>query len=161
MPLRIKHILSVLTLGLFIFFIIAQAPDGSTSTEVDISNCEPKPAISITLTVNASFVDENGKPVESASISIFIVHQLVNNNESCTYSVFENILITRTTDASGHVAYTESGYVHQNSQDLFRIEVYHSPLFGYGYSKFNQVKVGKYANATFNFTGVLLKNNNL
>src|SRR5687767_128667 len=95
---KLRSFLSVLTLSLFLFFVLASLPfDDSTNTTVaiDESKCMTKPTISSGLTVSLTHIDKkSGMPIPFAKGELFYTIQRTSPT-SCEYennSVFHQSL---------------------------------------------------------------------
>jgi len=120
---KVKPVLSLFTMGLFLLFGLASfGPDGSTNTTVAIKNCEDKTPLSGTVTVVVQYVNLNGQPIANATGVVFVVVQNVKSDGTCTFearSEFHNLF----TDANGRFSVSSLNYTFTNSQDLIRVEV--------------------------------------
>ena len=152
----VKPILSTITIGVFLVFAFASiGPDKSTNTSVAISNRMEKPEVAVQLTIDISFKNKAGEPIKEAFGSIFIVHQTVKKDTTCTYDSYPEDLEFYT-DMNGYYGHSGITLHHSNSEDLYRVEVV-IPKTAI-YNEVRKVQVLKYSNAafTFNLTGIRL-----
>ena len=147
---RIKNLFSLVTVILFIGIGLASfGPDGSTNTSVAIKDCEWKPEVENVLRINVSFTNTLGEPIPEAGGEIFIMHQQVNPGDECTFQGFTDA-IDLYTGPDGKFSYTSPfEHKHDNSEDLYRVEI-NIPNTAL-YTGCKQVQVLKYSAATFNF----------
>src|SRR5690242_7308956 len=149
----LKPIYSLIALALFLVFALASfGPDESSNATVAISNCNDQPGVTGELHVNVYFHFKQGQGAQIPG-SIFITHQKVKP-DSCVFEVLYNETIAFETDMSGHYSYVGQVWFHDNSEDLFRVEVkiktnQSIPFY------YREVKVLKYANSDFSFDGLL------
>lgn len=148
----IRPAISLATIGVFLLFAMASfGPDESTNTTVAIKDCEVKPPVSVTLKIEVSLQSNDNFPVEGAEGILFISHQKVNVNDECTFSVDGQQQISFVTNSQGKFNYTGSTWVHDNSEDLIRVELYLYPHPTAGYFGDKRVQVTKYASGDFTF----------
>ena len=146
-----KPILSLLVTILFMVCALASfGPDASTNTTTEISNCEEEDPTEVKLNVLITLHNkETSNPVDGDG-RLFIVHQKVNPDDECKFSVIESLIINFTTGFDGEFNYNGgTTWIHDNTEDLYRIEVeiFDDPFFT-GYRK---VQVGKYSVDDFTF----------
>lgn len=148
----IRPTISMATIGVFVIMAMASfGPDGSTNTTVAIKNCEEKPPVNVTLKIHVELVSPPNVPVEGAEGVLFISHQKVNADDECTFSVDGQQQISFVTNSQGKFNYTGSTWVHDNSEDLIRVELYLYPHPTAGFFGYKGVKVTKYASGDFQF----------
>ncbi len=148
----IRPALCIATIGGFLLFAIASfGPDGSTNTTVAIKDCEVKPPVSVTLKIEVGLLSNDNFPVQGAEGVLFISHQKVNANDECTYSVGGQQQISFLTNSQGKFNYTGSTWVHDNSEDLIRVELYLYPHPTAGFFGDKRVQVSKYESGDFQF----------
>lgn len=150
MQKRIKSLFSLITVIFFIGIGLASiGPDESTNTTVAIKDCEWKPEVEGVLEINVSFMNTLGEPIPEAGGEIFITHQQVNPGDECTFQGFTNALDLYT-GPDGKFSYVSPfEFKHDNSEDLYRVEI-NIPKTAL-YTGCKQVQVLKYGAATFNF----------
>lgn len=157
----IKHITCLICISVFILGAIASeiGPDASSNTTVAIKDCEVKPEVEGYVTINVSFTNTQGEPIPDVGGYIFIAHQQVNDNTECKFESFFQSLDLYT-GPDGKFSYTSPfEYNHDNSQDLYRVEVL-IPKSTF-YTGCKEVQVQKYAVGTFNFHCVAKRLNEL
>lgn len=138
----VRSVFSFLIIGLFLMAALASfGPDESTNTTVAISNCQPKPHISGTMSVQIHYTDNMGTPIPNITGTIFLTEQKVKPDTTCTFSTF-TFPIDVVTDASGSYFSTGYNYGFDNSEDLWRAEV-NMPQTAF-YTACKEVKVVKY-----------------
>jgi hypothetical protein len=96
---------------------------------------------------------ESGIPKAGARGTMFLIHQKVNP-DTCTYSVLANQKLSFTTGSNGHFVYDGVTFTHDNSEDLYRIEItMEVPFNPYSSNrKLREIKVAKYSDSNFQFT---------
>jgi hypothetical protein len=148
----IRPALSIATIGLFLLFAMASfGPDGSTNTTVAIKDCEVKPPVSVTLKIEVGLLSFDNFPIEGAEGVLFISHQKVNANDECTFAVDGQQQISFVTNSQGKFNYTGSTWVHDNSEDLIRVEIYLYPHPSEGFVGYKDVEVKKYSSGDVKF----------
>lgn len=151
---RLRPLFSTVAIGIFIFLAFASfGPDGSTNTMVAISNCESKPPITVQVRVSVYIKDSDGLGVPGATGRIYAVHQKINSDTSCTFThVTESGNFITGND--GLFQFEGQTFMHDNSQDLFRVEIVtddgQNPYFYFG-ERETQVKYYDSGDFTFNF----------
>ena len=150
---KIKPLLSLAAIGLFLLFAIASdlLPQESTNVSVAIRDCEEKPPVSGTIHVDVLYT-VNGIPRAGVNGEMFLVHQKVNPDTTCSYSLLARQMLAFTTNANGFFTYEGVPFLHDNSEDLYRIEIEMFAVTGTGRRPERQVKVGKYNDSNFQFT---------
>ena len=123
---KLRHFLCFLVIA--VFLLITMATDishfliSSSNTTVAIRDCEAKPPAFGTLEINLLAIDSLSNPIPGVHGQLFITHQKVNS-DTCTYTVVFNVTHDFTTDANGLASYTGPDWMHDNSKDLWRVEV--------------------------------------
>ncbi len=144
-----KSLLSFLVIGLFMMMALASlGPDKSTNTTVAISNCQSRPAAQGHLVITIQITDQKGESI-GGSGKLFIVHQKVRSDTTCTYDVILSLVHEFTVAYNDTYTYDGPDFIHDNSEDLFRVElILRATQLSDSYA---EVKVIKYAQSTINF----------
>lgn len=158
MKIKFQHLASICLVSVFVFLAFASfGPDASTNTSVAIKDCEEQPPISGTFNIFVSLKlpapDGIPKGVQAAG-KIFIVRQKVNDNEACTYTSTSQT-IDFTTSHNGEYSYTGMSYMHDNSQDLVRVEILVNGSVFEFHGPHKEVRVHHYSIPDINFIKTL------
>jgi hypothetical protein len=152
MRYRLKTILSILTIGLFLLFALAsEFLDESTNTTVEVPDCKSDGPVSGQLYVEINYVNLENDPVPFADGTLFITHQKVNS-DSCTFEVVLNLVIPFELDAQGKFIYEGPSWTHDNTGDLFRVQVSVPPNKDVFYYGFDVVEVKRFNDSRFIIT---------
>jgi hypothetical protein len=142
---KAKPILSMIAIGVFLIMAAASfGPDSSTNTTVAIKDCMDKAPfqgkLKVTIKVEDTSVYVTGR--------LFISHQKVRQ-DTCEFDVVwsANELIA-IPNGSGMYVYEGIDFIHDNSEDLFRVQVHLSASDG---TFLDQTMVQKYQTADFHF----------
>jgi hypothetical protein len=110
-------------IGGFVLFATATAlgPETSTNTTVAIKDCMEKPVVMNNFTVFVHYKEKSGAPIPGATGSVFITQQKVNP-DTCTFMAFAYV-DDLYTDGNGQFVTQGIPFVHNNSEDLWRVEV--------------------------------------
>lgn len=152
---KMKQALTLISIGVFLMIALASlGPDGSTNTKVSIKDCMEKPAVQGKLRVDVTVLDTLGQPLGTGRMHIYIVHQKVKPDTSCTFDVIFGATHTVNVPSNGHYVYEGNDYIHDNSEDLFRVEVSFTAdgAPGHAFTLIREVQVKKYSNSDFQFT---------
>ena len=152
----LKSVLSVAVIAFFLLFAYASSWDDvmatSTNTTVAIKDCAHEPvSLSGQMTATLSFNHKNGISISGATGEIYITHQIAN--EDCTPNVLQSIVASFVTDLDGDYEYIGPTFLHNNSQDLFRVEVHIDSRSGL-WDDWKSVQVKYYGEATFVFNAI-------
>ncbi|HLF64074.1 MAG TPA: hypothetical protein VI603_09985 [Saprospiraceae bacterium] len=152
---KLKSFLSILAIGFFLLLALASDVtsllDTSTNTTVVVKNCEEKPSVSGSLIVTALALDTLDHPVQGVQGKIFIVHQKVRS-DTCVFDVVFSVKNSFVTGPDGRFTYTGPDWIHDNSQDLFRVEIQWGGALGGVYPQPNrQTMVKYYSQSNFSF----------
>lgn len=156
LQITLRYVLSFLVIGFFLMITTAtnvfNLLISSNNVSVAIENCEAKPPVTGTLQINMVALDSLGNPVPGIDGRLFIVHQKVTS-DTCTFDVVFNVTHNFETDANGFASYTGPDWLHDNSQDLWRVEIDWN--FHHNMSPQRQVQVKYYNNQSeFFFSGI-------
>lgn len=153
---KLKVVFSLMAIIFFMLIalssIIFAFLEGSTNTTVKIGNCQEKPGASGTLEVTVTALDSLDNPLAGVKGDMFITHQKVRP-DTCAFDVVFNVRNAFTTGANGQATYTGPDWIHDNSEDLFRVEVEwrNFPTGTYPVPP-RQTIVKRYNESTFSFT---------
>ncbi len=114
-----KPLLSFFAIGLFLLITLAtfQLSKESTNETVAIKECKEKPPVHGKLHIEIKYEPE-------VRGIIFITQQKVRHDTTCTFDVITNYRHTFNFDVQGRYVFDDdSEWTHDNSEDLFRIEV--------------------------------------
>jgi hypothetical protein len=118
-----KPLLSLLSIGIFILFALSSDfLDESTNHFITLDDCEGKPPFTGTLTIAIQYLTANSLPVVGAECRINIVHQ-ITDIITCESSVVGEATIERVLDNQGRCSFETASFTHENSIDLFRVDV--------------------------------------
>jgi len=150
---KVKPVLSFIVIGIFLLIAIASfGPDTSTNTTVAIKDCEVKPAVQVQLKITIELDWEDGhNPVTGAFGKLFIVHQKVNPDNTCTFFVESQQTIDFITGQDGTFTFVGNTWTHDNSEDLIRVEVYRSGSVIDLYGPNREMAVRYYSSGNFVF----------
>ena len=124
---KMKVFLSIICMAIFIVFAMAsEFLDESTNTSVVVEDCEVKPEFTGTLHIGVQYLDSDNEGVSDARCEINIVHQLIDNTD-CTAHEVSNETKHFFTDNFGRCEFTTETFLHDNSSDLFRVQVQITP----------------------------------
>lgn len=152
MSSKTKSTLSITIFGLFVFFALASGgPDTASNTTVPVSDCMVKPVVEDVLKVTVRVTSLNLIPVHG-DVKLHITHQKIINSEACEFHADE-IKTSIELNAAGVGTYTGSFWTHDNSQDLFRVQVQFNDV---DYELYNDLQVKYYNNSDFEFDILLL-----
>jgi len=155
LQITLRYVLSFLVIGFFLMITTATNVFNllliSSNVTVAIENCEAKPPVIGTLEINMLALDSLGNGIPGVTGRLFIVHQKVNS-DTCKFDVVFNVTHTFETDANGLASYTGPDWLHDNSQDLWRVEIDWN--FSYNISPKRLVQVKYYSQSEFFFTGI-------
>ena len=121
---KLKPLMSVISICIFLLLAAASVgPDGSTNTTVAIKDCESKPEYDGTFSIRIFMVDKLGNGIPDAKGTIYITHQKVKPDNTCTYTAtFQTLNFT--TNIIGGYVYVGEVFIHDNINDLYRVEVF-------------------------------------
>jgi len=159
MQIKIKPLLSAITLGVFICFALAsELLDESTNTEVAAESCQPRPEVTGTLTIDVEYLFEKGNGANGVKGTIFITHQIIKDTIECLYDPPFKYTVPFTFDHNGRFTYTTPSYFHDNLADLFRVEVNVPTDDDRDFDGFRAVRVAAYNQALLTIKYVELEN---
>ena len=149
---KLKGILSLATIGLFLLFTLATGkPDDSTNTKVAITDCMDQPEVNGILQIVINFKDKSGTPISFYNGRLYISHQDVFSlSETCQYSTTYD-QVDFITDVNGKYTYSIP-FSHNNTKDLYRVQLAFDDTSTY--AAFNQVKVAFYSTTNLTFNAV-------
>jgi len=145
-----RSILSFAVIGFFLLAAIASfGPDEATNTTVPISDCESKPVVTGNLKVDIKLRTLQLEPIPEHDIQIFVTHQKVNPDTSCTFqSTMSNVILT--TDIDGEISwFAPDNFTHDNSEDLYRVQI--KVRGDDNWDQADDIQVLKYNQAQFSF----------
>ncbi|HZV68062.1 MAG TPA: hypothetical protein VFG10_00890 [Saprospiraceae bacterium] len=151
----LKAVLSVVVTALFLLFAYASSWDDvmatSTNTTVAIKDCEQETGVSGQLIANLSFNHKNGVSIAGATGEIYITHQIAS--KECEPVVLQSIVKSFVTDLDGNYEFVGDSYLHNNSQDLIRVEVHIDSRPGH-WDDWKSVQVKYYNSFVFFFNAI-------
>ncbi len=126
-------------------------PDISSNMKVAIKDCETKATVFGHLKVNIKVVNSLGFKEGFASGKLLVTHQKVKP-DSCIADVEVWKDINWLADSNGLYTYTEeTEFIHNNKEDLFRVQVLTFSLLGPQSGSMSDVQVLKYSQSECNF----------
>ena len=161
MRYRLKYILSTLMIGIFLLFALSsqfsisdlfEFLEESTNTTVKISDCKSDGPVSGQLYVIITYDNLEEEPVQYADGKLFITHQKVNS-DSCTFDVVLDLVIPFELDVEGTFIYEGVNWTHDNTEDLFRVQV-SVPQVEDNYYGFDVFEVKKFSDSRFIFSQI-------
>ena len=158
MQIKIKPLLSAITLGVFISFALAsELLDESTNTEITAESCQHQPDVSGTLTINVEYLFDENQTAAGVKGTIFITHQIIMDTIECLYDPPFKYSVPFTFDSNGKFSYTTPTYLHDNLADLFRVEVNVPADDDRDFDGFRAVRAATYNQAVLNIKHVELE----
>jgi hypothetical protein len=154
---HLRFLMSMVVIGAFLMITMATTINefliSSTNTTVHIKNCESKPPVTGTLNIVVTAFDSLNNPLPGERGGFYITHQKVNP-DGCTYEVVTNLTVVYTTGPDGTATYQGPEWQHDNSQDLWRVEIRSNDI---DTKPSRQVLVKYYSDSNFHFTTRRLK----
>ncbi len=156
---KLKSILSIFTMGLFIFFGFASIDEGDPTTRI-LPDCEfLKPHVSISHRINFDAKDEEGKPPPLLIMTVYIKDfEKVDDNSQCTLVLKNAYTRTFSFNSSGQASLTLSkSYVSNDDELEIYFEVNQAGYYNQAYS--HHLKKSSEAYVSTNFAIHLRKDN--
>ena len=126
LQMTMRYVLSFLAIGFFLMITLAtdvfNLLERSSNVTVAIKDCKQELPVTGELQVNILSIDSLGNPAPGLRGNLFVIHQKVRS-DTCKFDVVFNIRHEFTTDANGLASYTGPEWIHDNSKDLWRVEI--------------------------------------
>lgn len=152
---KLKSILSIFTMGLFIFFGFASIDEGDPESRI-LDNCEFLPA-PIVVQQKCTFfaVDEKGNhPTKSQSVRFQInEYEKVGDKNNCSLFFKNRYILPAVFDTSGKATFTLNKKYVSNDDE---IEIFFQPVFAGYYASLPQIITLRRFDLSINYTLHLL-----